>query len=138
MPVGLMINQGIMPVVRKDEGVADDAESVAAFFSKTCAARVADNGPMSTADGKGQKWEKMCSACSVSGVVCMGGTVGQDVLCLLSESGRRLCCGALAVRCDDCSEGSVPATNGQTNFADRCAHLARLAMWPSLSKSVYH
>ena len=65
MPVGLMINQGIMPVVRNDADVADDAESVAAFFSKTCAPRLADNGPKSSAQGTGQKWDNMCSACSV-------------------------------------------------------------------------
>ena len=50
-----------MPVVNSMSDVRADAESVASFFSETCAPGTNDEGPM---DG-GKAWDKMCSACKV-------------------------------------------------------------------------
>lgn len=64
MPTGVFVRSGIMPIVRNDPNIQDDAESFVSFFSKgVCAGRLSGNGPIKTADGKGAKWDKLCSAC---------------------------------------------------------------------------
>ena len=59
VPVGVLVESGVMPVVEVN-GVQNDAASVAAFFSETCAPRVVSDGP---ADG-GEKWPELCTACA--------------------------------------------------------------------------
>lgn len=63
MAVGYMIAAGVMPVVSERGDIMDDAESVAAFFSKVCAPGARDNGPISTPDGYGKTGPVLCSAC---------------------------------------------------------------------------
>ena len=49
--------------------IADDAESVAAFFGDVCAARGAtltQNAPIVNANGTGTQWEELCGACEVT------------------------------------------------------------------------
>ena len=59
VPVGVLVESGVMPVVEVN-GVQNDAASVAAFFSETCAPRVVSDGP---ADG-GEKWDELCTGCA--------------------------------------------------------------------------
>lgn len=49
VPVGVMLNENVMPYVATNANVQNDAESVASFFDKVCAPRVANNGPTITA-----------------------------------------------------------------------------------------
>lgn len=51
-----------MPVVNSRNDVAADAETVASFFTETCAVGTSGDGP---ANG-GQPWDQLCSACGVS------------------------------------------------------------------------
>jgi hypothetical protein len=68
LPVGSLIGNGVMEVVRNDASIEDDAESWVNFFSGgTCAARTSDNGPRNTPDGKGGRWDPLCSQCKVRG-----------------------------------------------------------------------
>jgi melanoma-associated antigen p97 len=60
VPVGYLVSAGIIPVVSNNAVVTDDAESVASFFSKTCAPRVTSDGP----GVGGTKYAGLCTACS--------------------------------------------------------------------------
>ena len=58
-----------MPRVSDVPSVADDAESVAAFFGNVCAARGTNltiNAPVVNANGTGTQWEELCGACQVT------------------------------------------------------------------------
>lgn len=50
-----------MPAVRADAKVQPDAQSLAAFFNKTCAPRATRNGPLVG----GGAWEGLCTGCKV-------------------------------------------------------------------------
>lgn len=57
-----------MPRVSDVPNIADDAESIAAFFGNVCAARgttLAINAPVVSANGTGTQWEELCGACQV-------------------------------------------------------------------------
>jgi len=60
--MGILIADGTIPVVSANAAVADDAESVAAFFSETCAGK---NGPTNIVAGTGTTWSGICTACKV-------------------------------------------------------------------------
>jgi len=63
-PVGFLVNSGLAEIKRDLDNVQDDAETFAGFFSGgVCAARTSGNGPMTGADGRGMKWDPLCSAC---------------------------------------------------------------------------
>eukprot|EP00889_Picochlorum_renovo_P006929 jgi/Picre1/33959/NNA_001437.t1 len=49
IPVGFMTDNGIMEVVNNDDGVPNDVETVASFFSQTCA--------------PGSEYSQLCTAC---------------------------------------------------------------------------
>ncbi|KAL4428192.1 hypothetical protein ABPG75_002281 [Micractinium tetrahymenae] len=59
MPVGFLTETGVIPREDSNDQVQADAESVAAFFSATCAAGSNDDGP----NVGGGAWEGMCTAC---------------------------------------------------------------------------
>lgn len=59
MPVGYLVDSGVMSVKNSESGVNADAESVAEFFSEVCAPRVTDDGPRSD----GTPYGPLCSAC---------------------------------------------------------------------------
>ena len=66
--VGALLATGAMPRVSNIPNIADDAESVAAFFGDVCAARGAAltvNAPVVNANGTGSQWEELCGACEV-------------------------------------------------------------------------
>lgn len=63
VPIGFMLGAGIIPMKANNASVANDAESAAAFFSKLCAGRVGDNGPVRTPDNQGALWPPLCTAC---------------------------------------------------------------------------
>jgi melanoma-associated antigen p97 len=50
-----------MPVVNSNGAVQTDAQSVASFFSETCAPRVTSDGPLRG----GAAWDGLCTACQV-------------------------------------------------------------------------
>ena len=60
IPVGYLAATGVLPIQSVNPLVANDAESVAAFFSETCAPRVTSDGP----GVGGTKWSGLCTACS--------------------------------------------------------------------------
>ncbi len=45
IPVGYMLYNNIMPYITANASVQNDAESVASYFGKVCAARVVSTGP---------------------------------------------------------------------------------------------
>lgn len=59
VPVGFLVAQGIMPVVDLQPGVQADAQTVAAFFSETCAPRYTKDGPKRG----GGAWPGLCTGC---------------------------------------------------------------------------
>ncbi|KAI8467189.1 MAG: hypothetical protein J3K34DRAFT_523936 [Monoraphidium minutum] len=59
VPVGFLVSQGLMPVVQSDPMVQPDAQSVAAFFTQTCAPRATPDGPTRG----GSPWAGLCSGC---------------------------------------------------------------------------
>lgn len=60
VPVGTLVEEGVMPVVNDDASITDDAESVASFFSEVCAPGSTEDGPISD----GRQWDVLCSACA--------------------------------------------------------------------------
>ncbi|KAL3153465.1 hypothetical protein ABBQ38_011798 [Trebouxia sp. C0009 RCD-2024] len=64
--VGALLSTGTMQRVSDVPNIADDAESVAAFFGNVCAARgstLTINAPVVNANGTGSQWEELCGAC---------------------------------------------------------------------------
>lgn len=59
MPLGFLVQAGVVPPQNSDPGVNADAETVAAFFSSVCAPRVTDDGPRAG----GNPYDKLCTAC---------------------------------------------------------------------------
>lgn len=59
-PLGALLASGAIEEVREDADVQDDAESIAAFFSKVCAPRTTSSGPKVG----GTSWDKLCSGCA--------------------------------------------------------------------------
>jgi melanoma-associated antigen p97 len=59
MPVGYLVDAGVMDVENSESGVNTDAESVAGFFSKVCSPRVTADGPKTD----GTAWDPLCTAC---------------------------------------------------------------------------
>lgn len=70
--VGSLLASGAMQLVSDRPDVSDDAESVARFFSKTCAPRASsgalasNNLPVSTSNGNGAQFPALCTACKAS------------------------------------------------------------------------
>lgn len=67
--VGALLSTGTMQRVSDVPNIADDAESVAAFFGNVCAARGSNltiNAPVVNANGTGTQWEELCGACQVT------------------------------------------------------------------------
>lgn len=58
-PIGFLVDSGVIPIRSDDKSLNTDTESVASFFSKTCAVGSNSEGP---ATGGGP-WEGLCSAC---------------------------------------------------------------------------
>lgn len=66
--VGALLSTGAMPRVSNIPNVADDAESVAAFFGNVCAARGSTltlNAPVVNANGTGTQYPELCTGCEV-------------------------------------------------------------------------
>lgn len=59
IPVGALVETGVMPVVNEINSVTADAESIASFFSGVCAPGTTEDGPVSG----GNPWDGLCSAC---------------------------------------------------------------------------
>ncbi|KAI7836214.1 hypothetical protein COHA_009895 [Chlorella ohadii] len=59
LPVGYLVQEGVIPRVDGNDGVQADAESVASFFSAVCAAGTNAAGPMLG----GGAWSGMCTGC---------------------------------------------------------------------------
>ena len=58
-PVGFLVDSGVIPVENNDKKVNTDAETVASFFSATCAVGSNADGPSSG----GGPWAGLCTAC---------------------------------------------------------------------------
>jgi len=62
LPLGTMLNSGLMTPVNTTPGVNTDAQTMAAFFNGTCANQRAGNGAASNKT----VWAGLCTACPVS------------------------------------------------------------------------
>eukprot|EP00210_Caulerpa_lentillifera_P004650 g4435.t1 len=63
MPLGTLLDQGVVEPVSEEETIEDDAETMRSFFDEICAPRVSGNGPMNGRNGEGESWEELCTTC---------------------------------------------------------------------------
>lgn len=64
MPLGTLLDQGLVSVVDADESIENDAETMKSFFSEICAPRVSGNGPRNGQGHVGESWAPLCTSCA--------------------------------------------------------------------------